>query len=151
MAWWLALLSLSKKVLIRNQVYLSNIKRGKVRYQAGANLSVWSLYVLLMSVCVPSDFLPQSQDMQVRLIGDSKLPVGVNVSVNGCLSLYVSPVRNWQLVQGEPRPCPMSAGIGSSAPASPRPYKRVSSTKTNIQMIASLQCRADAESVCKKG
>ncbi|KAL7383383.1 hypothetical protein ABVT39_009534 [Epinephelus coioides] len=27
-----------------------------------------------------------------RLIGDSKLSVGVNVSVNGCLSLCVSPV-----------------------------------------------------------
>ena len=27
----------------------------------------------------------------------SKLPVGENVSVNGCSSLYVSPVMNWQL------------------------------------------------------
>ena len=34
----------------------------------------------------------------VRLIGDSKLPVGVN----GCSSLYVSPVMNWRLVQGVP-------------------------------------------------
>ncbi len=30
----------------------------------------------------------------VRLFGESKLPVGVNVSVNGCLSLYVSPLMN---------------------------------------------------------
>ncbi len=30
--------------------------------------------------------------MQVRLIGDSKLPVGVNVSVSGCL--YVGPVTD---------------------------------------------------------
>ena len=33
-----------------------------------------------------------------RLISDSTLLVGVNVSVNGCWSLYVSPVMNWQLV-----------------------------------------------------
>ncbi len=45
-----------------------------------------------------SGFLPQSKDMQVRLTGDSKLPVGVNVSVNR--SLYISPVIDWQPVQG---------------------------------------------------
>ncbi len=38
--------------------------------------------------------------MQVRLI---KLPVGVNVSVSGCLSLYVGPVTDWQPVRGVPR------------------------------------------------
>lgn len=32
---------------------------------------------------------------KVRLISISKLSVGVNVSVNGGLSLYVSPVMNW--------------------------------------------------------
>ena len=37
-----------------------------------------------------------------RLIGDSKLPVGVNVSVNGCSSLYVSPVMNWDLSRVNP-------------------------------------------------
>ncbi len=37
-----------------------------------------------------------------RLIGDSKLPVGVNVSVSACLSLYVSPVIDWRPVQGVP-------------------------------------------------
>ena len=41
-----------------------------------------------------------------RLIGDSKLSVGVNVSVNGCLSLCVSPEMNWRLVQGVPHPSP---------------------------------------------
>ena len=30
--------------------------------------------------------------MQVRLAGNSKLPLGVTVSVNGCLSLCVSTV-----------------------------------------------------------
>jgi len=37
-----------------------------------------------------------------RLIGDSKLSVGVNVSVTGCLSLCVSPVIVWWPVQGVP-------------------------------------------------
>ena len=36
----------------------------------------------------------------IRLTGHSKLPVGVNVSVDGCLSLYVSPAMNNQLIQG---------------------------------------------------
>uniref|UniRef100_A0A3Q3WUW2 PDZ domain-containing protein n=1 Tax=Mola mola TaxID=94237 RepID=A0A3Q3WUW2_MOLML len=36
-----------------------------------------------------------------RLIGHSKLPVGMNVSVDGCLSLYVSPAMNWRLIQGD--------------------------------------------------
>ena len=36
------------------------------------------------------------------LIGWSKLPIGVNVSVDGCLSLHVSPVMDWWLVQGDP-------------------------------------------------
>ena len=45
--------------------------------------------------------------MQVRLTGDSKLTVGVNVSVNGCLCLCVSPVMTWRLVQGVPRLSPV--------------------------------------------
>ena len=56
-----------------------------------------------------SGFLSQSKDMQVRFIVDSKLPVGVNVSVNGCLSLCVSPVIVWRPVHGVPRLRPMSA------------------------------------------
>ncbi len=62
---------------------------------------------------------PQSKDMQVRLIGDSKLPVGVHVSVSGCLSLYVCPVTDWRPVQGVPHrssQCQLR-----SAPAPPRP------------------------------
>ena len=31
-----------------------------------------------------------------RLISHSKLPIGVNVSVDVCLSLYVGPVMNWR-------------------------------------------------------
>ena len=49
-----------------------------------------------------SGFLPQSKNMQtgVRLTGHSKLPVGV--SVDGCLSLYVSPPMNCRLILGVP-------------------------------------------------
>ncbi len=62
-------------------------------------LPVWSLHVL---VCLRG-FLPNTR----RLTGDSKCPLGVNVSVNVCLSLHV---------HGEPRPPLMSAGIDSSPP-----------------------------------
>ena len=34
----------------------------------------------------------------------------VNVSVNGCSPLYVSPVMNWRLVQGVTCLCPMTLG-----------------------------------------
>ena len=55
----------------------------------------------------------------LRLISPSKLPVGVNVSVNGCLSLCVSPVMNRGLVQHEP---PQLAKCQQgSAPAPPPP------------------------------
>ena len=52
---------------------------------------------------VYSSFLPQSKNMQiiVRLIGDSKLIEGVNVILNGCLSLYDDAVIHWQPVLGE--------------------------------------------------
>ena len=47
-----------------------------------------SLYVeFTCSSCVFVGF-PTDQNMQVRLTGDSKLPVGANVGVNSCLSLY---------------------------------------------------------------
>lgn len=45
-------------------------------------------------------FLLQSKDMTVRSTGHSKLSVGVNVSINGCLFLYICPVMNRQLVHG---------------------------------------------------
>ncbi len=65
--------------------------------------SVWSLPACLRGfspgTLASSGFLPQSRDMQVRLIG-------VNVSVSGCLSLYVDPVTDWRPVQGVPRRSP---------------------------------------------
>ena len=48
------------------------------------------------------------KNMHVRLIGDSKLSLGVSVSVCGCLSrssLY-GPVMDWRPVQGVPRLSP---------------------------------------------
>lgn len=66
-----------------------------------------------------SSFLPQSKEMcnwDNRLIGDSKLVIGVPMSVNGCLSIFVSPLADWQPIQAVPCLCPMAAGIGSSPP-----------------------------------
>lgn len=45
---------------------------------------MWNLHVLPVLTWV---FFSQSKDMQLRLMGNPKLPVGVNVSVNVCLSL----------------------------------------------------------------
>merc|ERR1712035_272647 len=88
----------------------------------GQGLSVRSLHVLPVPAWVLSGysgFLPQSKDMHVRLIGNSKLSVGVNVRLNGCSSLCVGPAINWRLVQGVPRLRPKTAGIGSSTPRDP--------------------------------
>ena len=68
-------------------------------------LSMWSLHVLPVSAWVLSGcsgFLPPSKDMQARLIGVSKLSLGVNVSVSGCLSMC-DPAMDWRPVQGVPR------------------------------------------------
>ena len=64
-----------------------------------------------------SSHSPKTCKMGTRLIGYSKLTIGVTVSVNGCLSLCVGPVIDWRPVQGVPRLSPNDAGIGSSPPA----------------------------------
>ncbi len=82
-----------------------------VQFPAGADPFCVSLHVLPVSAWVPSGcsaFLPQSKDMQIN--GWSKLPVGVNVSVNGCLSL-----RQVFDDPGWPRCHPVSVGIGSNS------------------------------------
>lgn len=61
------------------------------------NLSVSLLPMSVFLVGVPAS-LPQSKDMQLRLMCDSKLPVGVNVCLIGSFSLFVSPVMNWEPV-----------------------------------------------------
>ena len=68
------------------------------------NISLRVLPVLAWVYSGCSGFLPHSKNKQVRWIVDSKLPVGVNVSVNGCLSLCVSPAIVWRPVQGVPPP-----------------------------------------------
>ncbi len=77
MVQWLALLPHSKKILGLNP-------------PPDWGLSVWSLHVLVVPACVfsqHSGFLTQSKGMQVRLTGDFKLPVGVNVSVRLSVSI----------------------------------------------------------------
>jgi len=64
------------------------------------DLSVWSLLVLPVDAWVLSgysSFLPPSKNMHVRLTGDSKLSLGVSVSVCGCLSRLslCGPVMDW--------------------------------------------------------
>jgi len=51
-----------------------------------------------------SGFLPPSKNMHVRLIGDSKLSLGVCVVV--CLVCLCGSVMDWQPVQGVPRLSP---------------------------------------------
>ena len=62
----------------------------------GQDISVRRLHVLPVLVWVfsanSSFFLhPKNLLSGGRLIGHSRLPVSMNVSVDGCLSLYVSP------------------------------------------------------------
>ncbi len=58
--------------------------------------------VCMFSLCLHGTPASSHSPKTCRLIGDSKLPIGVNVSVSGCLSLYVGPVTDWRPVQGVP-------------------------------------------------
>jgi len=88
-------------------------------------------------VSVASSHSPKTCRLGTRLIGNSKLSVGVNVSVNGCLSLCVSPAIVWRPVQGVPCLSPDVAGIGSSPPATLKRMKRLEDewrwTSTELQ------------------
>lgn len=80
---WLALLPHRRKIL------------GLISSQ---DVSVESLHVLPMPAWV---LCPKK--MQTKgYINPSKLPVDGNMSVDGCLCLYVSPVMNRGFVQGDP-------------------------------------------------
>lgn len=60
-------------------------------------LALWSWYVLPLSAWVASmcsRFLSQYKDTHIRLTGDPKWPIGVNMSVYGCLSLCVIHLMN---------------------------------------------------------
>lgn len=85
---WLALSSHSKKVL-------DSSPRPTWRLRASP----------LSSRAFPEDFglLLHPKDMHVRLIGGSKLEIGLDMSVNSSsISLCVSPVIAWQPNQGVP-------------------------------------------------
>ena len=76
----------------------------------GLNLSVWSLHVLSVYTWVHavlsgySSFLPPPKNMHVRFTGNSKLSLGANVSVDGCVSRLslCGPVMDWRPVQDVP-------------------------------------------------
>lgn len=63
-----------------------------------------------------SRFLPHSKDMELGPIGDSKLPAGVNLSVNVSLYMCVNYVIDWQHVHASR---PLHAGMDSSPSATP--------------------------------
>ena len=65
------------------------------------------------------------KNMHVRLIGDSKLSLGVSVSVCGCLShlSLCGPVMDWRPVQGVPRLSPDDRWDRLQPP--PRPDRRI--------------------------
>ena len=65
-------------------------------------ICMFSLYLFGFSPGTPASSQILKNQNWGRLIGHSKLSIGVNVSMDGCLSLYVSPAMNWQLVQGVP-------------------------------------------------
>ena len=86
MVWWLALLPHSKRVagsipgvgaLLHGVCMFSPCQRG---FSLGTPASSHS-----PKICI----------LGTRLIGNSELFIGVNVSMNGCLSLCVSPVIVW--------------------------------------------------------
>ena len=78
---------------------------------------VWSLLVLIVHAWVLSkysDFLPPSKNMHVRLTGDSKLLLGVSVSMVCLVCLYVALWWTGNLSKVYPAFCPIAAGIASS-------------------------------------
>ena len=79
---------------------------------------------------------PTVQTHAVRLTGDSELSLGV--SVCGRLSLC-GPVMDWRPVQGDPASRPMTAGIGSSPPAT-RPTDYVGIENGWMSLQACLNC-----------
>lgn len=58
------------------------------------SLSVWSLHIL-SGLSLGSSTVQRHAISEVRLSDDSKLLIGVKVSVHGCLSLCGSPATHW--------------------------------------------------------
>lgn len=55
---------------------------------------MWSLHVL--PVCVGSPVILASSHSPNTQMGLGKLTIGMNVSMNACLSLFVSSVVDWR-------------------------------------------------------
>jgi len=73
------------------------------------NSSVRRVHVLPMYAWILSrysGFLPPPKNMHVRLIGDSKLSLGVSLSWQCCRLCLCGPEMNWRPVQGVPRLLP---------------------------------------------
>uniref|UniRef100_A0A3P9JMU6 Protein kinase domain-containing protein n=1 Tax=Oryzias latipes TaxID=8090 RepID=A0A3P9JMU6_ORYLA len=68
------------------------------------DLSVWSLHVLPMHASVL--LLPPSKNVLHRLIGNSKLSIGVSVRVNGCVIVDILPCDRLATCRGRPLPSP---------------------------------------------
>ena len=73
-----------------------------------------------------SGFLPPSKNMHVMLIGNSKLFIGVSVSVHDCVfRLFLcGPVMDWRPVQGVPSLSPDDRWDRLQPPP-PRPDRRI--------------------------
>ena len=75
-------------------------------FDSKSEQSVWNLHVLPVAAWFLSrysGFLPQSQKHAKLELGHSKLPIGVNLTMDYCLSLYVAPVIYTNTpVQGDP-------------------------------------------------
>ncbi|MEQ2261431.1 hypothetical protein XENORESO_010207 [Xenotaenia resolanae] len=90
--------------------------------QKGPGFNSWPgvfLHVLSTNAWVLSGFLPQFKNMTIRLVGLSKLPLGVKWCVHGflsCVSLC-SPEMNCQPVQDEPCLTRRLLEIGISSPS----------------------------------
>ncbi len=102
-SWWIAGDCLAVYRVLQNCCIVI-VWRGGTKCQYSDVLSSFLCGVCMFSSCLcgfPLGALASSHSPNTcRLIVDSKLPGGVNVSVNGCLSLYASPAMKWQLVQG---------------------------------------------------
>ena len=111
--------SCSNKILTSIHIYdMTNIICFQSHYSLNGTVlfvHFWRVVVVMKSlsqtysywnvVCVGSLQYSSSHSQNtcklgVRLTAYSKLSLGVNVSVDGCLFLYVCPAMNWRLVQG---------------------------------------------------
>lgn len=107
-----------------NNHHRSGTVSGFTLSPSSTKTQVWSLALPVLSFCtfvwVFYGFLPHSKSsVQVRQRGDSKLPVGMNVSVSGCLPICVQPAVDWR-----PAQCPATRPVHVGKGCSPRCARR---------------------------